>query len=193
MIIFLSFIDNIHLSMYLNAEGSKNKMESKGFSTIYKSLSVKVNSRPLSLVSCSGCFNLITRRSGFVRRNFSAFKDILFGKFLYNFMFLNKSIITVKPYRLSVIPSHLAYSSEGFLERSCNGFTNSKNTLRYVRNDGPGLRVLQRLINSGLLYLSSPVKKIFKQINQGRFYSSPAALHLVPSQLTGQYLIKLDP
>jgi hypothetical protein len=55
MIIFLSFIDNIHLSMYLNAEGSKNKMESKGFSTgppasparafthcraIYKSLSV---------------------------------------------------------------------------------------------------------------------------------------------------------
>ena len=72
MIIFLSFIDNIHLSMYLNAEGSKNKMESKGFSTIYKSLSVKVNSRlrPLSLISCSGCFNLITRRSGFVR-NFS--------------------------------------------------------------------------------------------------------------------------
>ena len=57
--------------MYLNAEGYKNKMESKGFSTIYKSLSVKVNSRPLSLVSCSGCSNLITRRSGFVRRNFS--------------------------------------------------------------------------------------------------------------------------
>lgn len=71
MIIFLSFIDNIHLSMYLNAEGSKNKMESKGFSTIYKSLSVKVNSRPLSLVLCSGCFNLITRRSSFVRINFS--------------------------------------------------------------------------------------------------------------------------
>ncbi len=57
--------------MYLNAEGSKNKRESKGFSTIYKSLSVKVNSRPLSLVSCSGCFNLITRRSSLVRINFS--------------------------------------------------------------------------------------------------------------------------
>jgi hypothetical protein len=137
----------------------------------------------------------------FVVQNFSVpcvFKNNLFGKFLYNYMFLNKSIITVKPYRLRVIPSHLAYSSESFLERSCNGFTGEAASLEYLPAAdaavSPPHLVIQRLINSGLLYLSSPVKKIFKQINQVRFYSSPAAQqHLVPSQLTGQYLIKLDP
>jgi hypothetical protein len=71
----------------------------------------------------------------FVVQNFSVpcvFKNNLFGKFLYNYMFLNKSIITVKPYRLRVIPSHLAYSSESFLERSCNGFTGEAAYLEYL-------------------------------------------------------------
>jgi len=57
--------------MYIFAEGSKNKMESKRFSTIYNIFSVKVNSSPLSLVSCSVCSNLSTNRLGFARRNFS--------------------------------------------------------------------------------------------------------------------------
>ena len=72
MIIFLSLIDNIHFLMYLFTKGYKNKMESKGFSTIYNSFSVKVNSPASpSLVSCSVCSKLSMKRLYLARINFS--------------------------------------------------------------------------------------------------------------------------
>lgn len=55
MIVFLSYIDNVHLSAKPNLfaqKGSKYKMESRCFSTIYKPFSIKVNTS-LPLVSCS--------------------------------------------------------------------------------------------------------------------------------------------
>lgn len=64
MVIILSFIDNKHLSMYLNAEGPKNKMESKGFSTI------PCMCRPLFL-SCPSRSYLNTFRLGFEKKNLS--------------------------------------------------------------------------------------------------------------------------
>lgn len=59
MIISLSYIDNVHLSALpiLFVQGSKNKMESRCFSTIYKPFSVKV-STSLPLVLCSRSSNL---------------------------------------------------------------------------------------------------------------------------------------
>lgn len=114
MIILLSYIDKVHLSMYLLKNGpasncfwattestasknnkTKNKMESStAFSTIYHPLSVRVNTPLAFKVSCAG--SSYVHASGAVRgiRNLS--KELSENKFMKSSYFYFQGLQTVR-------------------------------------------------------------------------------------------------